>query len=803
MFRVALGGLLMTVVLMQDASGQVGYQRPPKAVTDILDVPAPPAASVSPTGEHVLLVQAARYPSIAEVAEPVLKLGGLRINPKTNGPARAARYTAMSLIKLPDGKARDVEVPPNAKFGAPIWSHNGKRFAVTNTTDAGIELWAGDVSDAKLTKKAGVVVNGAVGTPVQWLPGEDKLLVQTIPAGRGKPPEPPAAPTGPVVQESSGKAAPVRTFQDLLKDAHDEALFDHYCTSQLAVVGDDVKPLGKPAVFLDADASPDGAFLLVTTVKRPYSYLHPYPSFPRAVEVWDRGTGEAFWPVAELPLQDKVPIEGVPTGPRSIRWVPTDPHRLIWVEALDGGDPKAKAAHRDVVVSQVVGAGPAAREVVKLEHRFAGLDFLPTDSRMLVRDYDRDRKWSRTFLVSSSLLLGGHDPQLIFDRSVQDRYGDPGAPLTRLLPNGQRVIRTAGDVAGNTIFLAGAGASPQGDRPFLDRFDLTTKKAERLFHSGEKEYAAVVAVLNNDGSKLLLTRESPNDPPNFYYKDAQHDRPLTKNADPAPEFRKADKTMIRAKRADGVELTVTLHTPAGWKKGDKLPAVMIAYPTEFASAADAGQVVGSPNRFTTVTGPSHLFFLTQGYAVMEVTMPIVGPPETANNTFVEQLVMNAKAAIDVVSHDDKPVDRNRVGVMGHSYGAFMTANLLAHCDLFRAGIGRSGAYNRTLTPFGFQNERRTFWEAPEIYGTMSPFNSAHKLKRPLLLIHGAADSNPGTFPVQSERMYAAVRGNGGTARLVLLPHEDHGYAARESIEHVLHEQIAWFDKHVKQATSGK
>ncbi|HUR54192.1 MAG TPA: prolyl oligopeptidase family serine peptidase [Gemmataceae bacterium] len=801
MFRVALGGLLMTAVVMQDASGQMGYQRPPKAVTDILDVPAPPAASVSPGGEHVLFVEAARYPSIAEVAEPMLKLGGLRINPKTNGPARAARYISMSLMKLPDGKSRPVEIPAKAKLGAPIWSHDGKRFAVTNTTDSGIELWRGDVSDAKLIQVPGVTVNAAIGRAVDWLPGEDKLLVQTIPAGRGKAPEAPLAPTGPVVQESSGKAAPVRTFQDLLKDSHDEALFDHYCTSQLVVAGQKHTPIGKPGVFLDADVSPDGKYILVTRVKRPYSYLHPYPSFPRAVEVWDRATGEVVMQVADLPLQDKVPIEGVPTGPRSIRWVPTDPHKLVWVEALDGGDPKAKADHRDVVKSQVVGGrGPA--EVVKLEHRFAGLDFLPTDNRFLVRDYDRDRKWSRTFLVSTSVLNSG-EPQLIFDRSVQDRYGDPGTPLTRTLPNGQRVVRTAGDVAGNTIFLAGAGASPQGDRPFLDRFDLTTKRAERLFHCGEKEYAQVVAVLNKDGSKLLVQRESPSDPPNFFYKDANHDRPITKNADPAPEFRKADKTMIRAKRADGVELTVTLHTPAGWKKGEKLPAVMIAYPTEFASAADAGQVVGSPNRFTTVAGPSHLFFLTQGYAVMEVTMPVVGPPETANDTFIDQLVMNAKAAIDVVSHDDRPVDRTRVGVMGHSYGAFMTANLLAHSDLFRAGIGRSGAYNRTLTPFGFQNERRTFWEAPAVYAKMSPFDSAHKLKTPLLLIHGAADANPGTFPVQSERMYAAVRGNGGTARLVLLPHEDHGYAARESIEHVLHEQIAWFDKHVKQATSGK
>lgn len=129
----------------------------------------------------------------------------------------------------------------------------------------------------------------------------------------------------------------------------------------------------------------------------------------------------------------------------------------------------------------------------------------------------------------------------------------------------------------------------------------------------------------------------------------------------------------------------------------------------------------------------------------------------------------------------------------------MTANLLAHSDLFRAGIARSGAYNRTLTPFGFQSERRTFWEAPEMYAKVSPFWYADKIKEPILLIHGEADNNQGTFPIQSERMFAAIRGNGGTARLVMLPLEAHGYAAKESTEHTLFEMVQWFDKWVKNA----
>jgi dipeptidyl aminopeptidase/acylaminoacyl peptidase len=601
-----------------------------------------------------------------------------------------------------------------------------------------------------------------------------------------------------VIQESGGKAAPVRTFQDMLRDPHDAALFEYYCTSQLAVVnGEPEKPkiqlIGKPVIHIGSDPSPDGQFVLVYRANKPFSYLHPYTAFPRAVEVY-KTDGEKSGTVADLPLQDKVPIEGVPTGPRAIRWIPTMPHTLIWAEAQDDGDPKKKVPHRDALFTANAGGEIRGGELLRIEHRFAGLDFFPTGNRMLVRDYDRDRKWLRTFLAPTTAILAA-EPKLLWERSAQDRYGDLGSPVTRQLPSGHSVIRTAGDPAGDTFFLRSDGATPKGDRPFLDKYDLKTGKSERLYHCPEGVYEEVVRVLNVSGSKVIVRRESVTEPPNYFYRDGTHEKQLTKNTDPAPELRKAKKQLVTTKRADGTTISFTLHLPSNHKEGDKVPAVFYAYPVEFASADTAGQVTGSPHRFTSVTGYSHLFFLTQGYAVMEVSMPIVGPPETANNNFVEQLNSNAAAAIDKAA--EFGIDKDRVGVMGHSYGAFMTANLLAHSTLFKAGIARSGAYNRTLTPFGFQNERRTFWEAPEIYGKMSPFYHAEKIKTPLLMIHGAADSNPGTFPVQSERMYQAVRGTGGTVRLVLLPHEDHGYAARESIGHVLYEQIAWFDKYVK------
>lgn len=797
--RTLLCGVALAALAAGEAAAQDTYRQPPQAVLDILHAPTPPSLSVSPTGEHILFIQRDPHPPIADLAEPMLRLAGLRINPRTNGPARPSRVTGIEILSLATNKKVKVELP-KGKIGSPTWSGDGRQFAFTETLDTAIALWIGNASTGKVADVPYVRLNGAIGVPYQWMPDNQSLLVQMIPEKRDAAPAAPKAPAGPVVQESDGKAAPVRTFPDMLQNKHDEELFRYYATSQLAIVDSAgvTAKVGKPAIITNSDPSPGGDYLLVAKITAPFSYLHPYGSFPHDVQVWDK-TGNVVATVAEIPLQDKVPIEGEPTGPRAVRWVPTLPHTLLWVEALDGGDPKKKVEHRDALFTLSIGSERGPDQLMKLEHRYAGIDFLAVGNRMLVRDYDRDRKWSRTFLASSTALLGD-DPKLLWERSTQDRYGNPGTPLGKLLPSGHRVLRTAGDAAGDTLWLSGSGASPKGDRPFLDRYDLKTGKAERVFQCEDGEYADVVSILNGKGTKLLVRRESATEPPNYFLRDGEHEKKLTANADPAPELRKAKKQLVTTKRPDGTVISFTLHTPPGWKEGGPaLPTVFYAYPIEFASADTASQVSGSPHRFTTVGGYSHLFFLTQGYAVMDqVTMPIVGPPASANDTFLEQLTANAKAAIDKGA-ELGVVDPKRVGVLGHSYGAFMTANLLAHSNLFKAGIGRSGAYNRTLTPFGFQNERRTFWEAPDVYAKMSPFNSADKIKTPLLLIHGAADNNPGTFPVQSERLYQAVRGNGGTVRLVMLPHESHGYEAKETVEHVLFEQFAWFDRYVKNA----
>jgi dipeptidyl aminopeptidase/acylaminoacyl peptidase len=781
--------------------GQAGYQKPPQAVLDILNAPAPPQVSISPAGDRIALLDVVRYPSIAELAQPMLRLAGERINPNTNGPHRPPRITGLTLVRISDGKSSKVALPANGGFGNLSWSADGEYLALTNTLDNGIELWIVEAAAARARRIPGIAINAAYGEPLQWMPDQRLLLVQAVLSGRGKPPTDSPVPKGPTIQENSGGKAPVWTFEDLLKNAHDEDLFDYYCTSQLGTV--DIMsgkwaPLGKPAIFQMIDPSPDGKLILVERLHRPYSYLVTAAAFPKEAEIWDR-SGAVVVKLASLPLQEQVQADGVPTGPRNLRWQPTEPAALVWTEALDGGNPRAKVPFRDRIVRFKAPFQDKPQELAKTEFR-AGGDFrsggILWDEKggwALISESDRPTRKTRTWLVNAD--RPGEAPRKIWDRNTQDRYNDPGTPLTRTLPNGQRVLRRNGDL----LLLAGQGASPQGNRPFLDEFNLQTLQSKRLYQCASGSFETVLSVLSDDGARFLTHYESPTDPPNVLVRsrDGSEKRALTDFKDPTPQLRKIKKQLVTYKRADGVQCSFTLYLPPDYREGEKLPTVIWAYPLEFTAADMASQVTGSPYLFTTISGMSHLFFLTQGYAVLDnASMPVVGNAETVNNTYIEQIVSSAKAAIDKAV-ELGVTDRNRVGVGGHSYGAFMTANLLSHCDLFRAGIARSGAYNRTLTPFGFQSERRTIWEAPEMYVKVSPFMFADKINTPILLIHGEADNNSGTFPIQSERYYHALKGNGKVVRYVTLPLEAHGYVARESIEHTLYEMISWFDRYVK------
>jgi dipeptidyl aminopeptidase/acylaminoacyl peptidase len=811
---------LVSILLLATAQTLAqSYRKPPQAVLDVLNAPVTPSASVSPTGDLMLLATGVRYPPISDLAQPMLRLAGLRINPNTNGPHRAPYFVALSLKRIGDGTETKVNLPAEAHIDFPQWSPDGRHFAFMNTTPTGIELWTGDSATGQIKQLKGVRVNAVYGEPLQWLPDNRTLVVQLVPATRAPLAPPPSVPREPVIQESTGKAGPLPTYEDLLKNPYDEDQFEYYATAQLALVdtaGGKVTNVGRPAIFETVSPAPNGELLLVARLHRPFSYLFPADAFPKEVEVWDM-KGQVVYKLASLPLADQVPIGGVPEGPRNYEWRPNAPATLVWAEALDKGNPKLKVPHRDRLLMSAAPFKAQPGELMQTEQRYSGIQWTEGDDLAFVSDYDRDTRKFRTFLLHADTRT--EQLRLIWDRNIQDRYNDPGTPVTRVLPNGHRAIIEHGDA----IYLNGAGASPEGDRPFLDTMNLKSLQTVRLFRSDNKNYEVPVALLKDDGTQFITRRESPTDPPNYFIRtsmaqvqdvtaaSAQQSpmrealynsvaTPLTKFPDPTPQLRGITKRLVTYKRKDGVQCSFTLYLPPDYKEGTRLPTVVWAYPLEFSDAATAGQVSGSTQRFTTINGPSELFFLLEGYAVLDnATMPVVGSdPEKVNDTYIEQIVMSAQAAIDKAV-ELGVTDRDRVGVGGHSYGAFMTANLLAHSDLFRAGIARSGAYNRTLTPFGFQSERRILWEAPELYLKVSPFMYANKINEPLLLIHGEADNNTGTFPIQSERMYAAIRGTGGTVRLVMLPLEAHGYAARETIEHVLYEMINWFDKYVKHA----
>ncbi|MFN7137953.1 MAG: prolyl oligopeptidase family serine peptidase [Limisphaerales bacterium] len=790
--------LLALVFLPGTGLTQKGYQRPPNEVLEILNAPVTPGVLLSPSREHLLLVDRERYPSIAELAQPMLPLAGLRINPDNNGPHLPPNYTGITIQDIPGGKQRAVKLSTNARIGFPSWAPNGKQFAFAMYHPNRIELWIVDARSAKARKVSGLQLNETYGEAFQWLRDSQTLLCRSVPEKRLGTPTQPQASTGPVVMESTGRTSPVRTHQDLLRSASDDALFEHYVTSQLVLVDSAngrKRKLGEPAIFGVASPSPDGNYFLVSQIRKPYSRSLPVSGFGRRAEIWDR-QANAVYKLPRLRSEEGIPIGGVRVGPRNYRWRPSAPATLVWVEALDGGNPKTEAEHRDKIMALRAPFEGEAEDIFRLEHRFSTMIWGEHEGMALVSEYDRERRWSRTFLVKFD---SAEEPaRLIRDRSAQDRYGDLGSPMMRTLPTGERVIWQTGDF----IYLQGAGASPRGDFPFLDRYNLRTLQTERVFQCDESSYEAVVALVDDKGPLRFITRhESPSSPPNYFLcEETSSERiALTSFQDPAPQLRNIRRQLVTYQREDGVPLSFNLLLPPDYQPGERLPTVVWAYPREYNDPETAGQISGSTNRFTTISGSSHLFFLTQGYAVLDgATMPIVGSPQTMNDTFIEQIVASAKAAIDKAV-ELGVTDPNRVGIGGHSYGAFMTANLLAHSDLFKAGIARSGAYNRTLTPFGFQGERRTLWEAPETYLRMSPFLNADKINEPILLIHGELDKNSGTFPIQSERLYQAMRGTGGRARFVSLPYESHSYVARESIEHTLFEMISWFDKHVKKA----
>ncbi len=793
----------LTLTLSAHSQTSMTYQKPPSAIEELLDAPVTPVASLSPDRKLLLIQQPQTFPTIADVAQPRFRLAGLRFNPATNGPSRTFDAVSFSLQSISGGDAKPIlGLPAKLRATSTSWSPDGKHIAFVQRSHDALELWIIDVATAHAHRLDPTLrLNAVLGTPYTWMPDSSTLLCRIVPAGRGPAPKPSEVPTGPHISESLGKVSPAPTYEDMLKTPDDEAIFSFYATSQLALV-----PLTGPVKLLPikglidtADPSPDGRFVLLQQLHRPFSYTFPSDAFPMKTEVLTLKSG-ALTPLFDRPLVDYLPIanDAVATGPRDYDWRSDAPATLTWIEAADNGDPNAKVDIHDRLFALAAPFDGQPATLLESPMRLRGVTWGADHLAVAT-----EARWTDRHLVLLAFDPSSPGkPTTLYEGSSQDRYKSPGSPITVPTPTGFRILQLTPDAS--AIYFISAGATPAGDQPFLATMPVTGGEQTILYRSADPYYAAPMALLGPDS--VLIRRESQTDSPNYFVATLRGKvAPLAITHFPSPYagIKLPTKQLIKYKRADGVDLTATLWLPAGYDKSQgPLPTLMEAYPAEFKTRSAAGQVSGSPNRFPRIGWGSPVFFTQTGYAVLEnAAIPIVGEGKAEpNDTYIPQLVAGAKAAIDYGASLGV-VDPRRVAVMGHSYGAFMTANLLAHSDLFRAGIARSGAYNRTLTPFGFQAEERTYWQAPQVYHDMSPFAYADKIKTPILLIHGEADDNTGTYPIQSERFYAALKGQGATVRLVFLPLEAHGYEAHESLQHMLWEMNTWLDTYVKPAVS--
>ena len=791
--------IILLLATYSYAQENLSYQKPPKEILELADADLAPGVQIDSKGENMVLLFRNQYKSISELSEKELRLAGLRINPVTNIGSRTTFYTNLKVKKVGSNTTKQVTgLPENPRLSGFSWSPNEKMIACLNTTEKGVEVWVLNIADGSVAKITSANINANMGSTLNWFKDNEHLLVKTLPSDR-KPliNTSIAVPTGPTVSVSDGSKAQNRTYQDLLKTPNDEFNFEQLASSEIKKVSIQ----GKIESFLPSEMyrgisfSPDGNYVMVTKIKRPFSYLVTYTRFPYDNEIYDLN-GTLVKTVNKIPLDEVRPkgFMSTRTGKRNMNWRNDKGATLVWAEALDGGDPSKNVKYRDAVYELSAPFNATPKLILKTLQRFSGIEW-GNDKVAIAFDYWWNTRNTKTYLFNPS--DKNEAPKIISDRSYQDVYSDPG----NFVSSKNEFNRSVLDIQKNKLFLMGSGYSKEGQFPFVDEYDVKTNKTKRLYQSKyTNKLESLNAAIDMKKGEILVRIESQTAYPNYYIRNIKKEslQAITDFENPFKSLENVDKRVISYQRNDGLDLEGTLYLPLNYVKGKKYPMILWAYPREYKDKASASQSTANPNEFVYPYWGSPIYWITKGYVVLDdAAFPIVGEgKKEPNDKFRSQLVGNAKAAIDAVDNLGY-IDREKVAVGGHSYGAFMTANLLSHSNLFAAGIARSGAYNRTLTPFGFQSEERSYWEAPEVYYNMSPFMNADKMKTPLLLIHGVADNNSGTYPLQSERYFNALKGLGATVRLVMLPKESHGYRAKESIMHMLWEQDQWLDKYVK------
>lgn len=799
--KIKLTICLLAFLNFYDAQENISYQKPSAEILKLADYERPPSVLMNSKKDWVVFTYRPTYKTLEDLSQNEMKLGGLRINPVTNISSSMIYSNNLKIRKLNDKNEIQVKnLPSHSKIAYVSFSPDEKKLAFTNTTAKGVELWIVDMETASAKKITADNLNANLGMPYIWYNDSQSFLIRTLPQNR-------AAllnadedlPTGPIVSTADGKVSQNRTYQDLLKNPQDEKNFETLTASEIYNVDltGNLKKLKDQDMYAGLSFSPDGSYLLATIIKKPFSYIVPLSRFPSTTVVYDM-KGNTVKTVNDVPLNEIMPkgFSSVRTGKREMEWRSDAPATLTYAEALDGGDQSKTAEYRDEIFTWEAPFTAAPKSFFKTKQRYKDVVWT-NDHYAIVSEGWYDTRNTKSYLLD----LNSGESKVFDDRNYQDVYSDPGHFNTTKNQYGRSVV----DMKGGKAYLIGDGFTKDGQHPFIDEMDIKSLKKKRLYTSNLKNAKeGIVDILNPSKGEILTTQQSPSQYPNYFKKNIKSNKAeaVTNFANPFESIKDVYKEVITYKRNDGVTLTGTLYLPANYDrktKKEKLPLLIWAYPREYKDKDTAGQSTQNDNDFTFPTYGSFVYWTAKGYAVLDnAAFPIVGEGKTEpNDTFIPQLVANAAAAIDAVDHLGY-IDRKKVAVGGHSYGAFMTANLLTHSNLFACGIARSGAYNRTLTPFGFQSEQRNYWDVPEIYNTMSPFMHADKMKTPLLLIHGDADNNPGTFTLQTERYFQALKNLGAPVKMVLLPKEAHSYQAKENILHVLWEQDQFLEKCLKK-----
>lgn len=801
MYRIFYLSLLIILARII-AQENLNYQQPPNEILNLVDVKLPPRVLMDENKKYMVCIYRDAFKTIKELSEKEMRLAGLRINPKTNIGSRTNYYIDIKIANLRRKKTvlrRVRGLPTEPRLANFIWSPDQTSIAFTNTTFHGVELWVLDISGGVVKKLTDANVNANLGDAVNWYQDGKSLLVKLVPGNREEIIDSEKViPIGPRISSNDGKKAQNRTYQDLLKNRIDEHNFEQLALSEIYKVN----LHGKKTVWQESDMyrnisfSPNGEFVMVTKIQKPFSYLVPYSRFPSKTIIYTK-SGDTVRTLVEVPLIEDLPkgFMAVRKGKRNFSWRNDKPSSVYYSIALDEGDPENKVSFRDEIFQLDAPFQDAPLSLIKTENRHYKIHWC-NDSVAVANDYWWNNRNTKSYLFNP--LNPSDEPQIISDRNYQDRYSDPGDFVESRNQYGRYVLA----LKNGKIFFLGDGFTEQGQFPFLDQLNINTLEKKRLYKSEYTDRMETLQRYDIGKDELLVLIQSPTDYPNYYFRYLDKNKldQITQFDNPFMGLQNVYKDVIKYKREDGLDLSATLYLPSDYNQDikEKLPMIMWAYPREFKDRASASQTTQNPNKFTYPYWGSPIYWLTKGYAILDnVSFPILGIEDNEpNDDFRNQLVANAKAAIDAVDSMGF-INKERVAIGGHSYGAFMVANLLSHSNLFAAGIARSGAYNRTLTPFGFQSEERNYWEAPEIYYQMSPFMHADKIKTPILLIHGEADNNSGTYPLQSERYFNALKGLGVTTRLVILPKESHGYRAKESILHLLWEQDQWLEKYIK------